>query len=125
VALDRLPAAIQPRWREVATRKANGKQAATLEIGLTDAYNLLADLGHPTGQRWLEQRSTLIDSLSIRNHSLFAHGFAPVGYEGWRKLSTTLGGFLQTTVEEHAAGPAGSLLMTQFPTTLAELLAEP
>jgi CRISPR-associated protein (TIGR02710 family) len=125
VALDRLPAAIQPRWREVAARKANGKQAATLEIGLSDAYNLLADLGHPTGQRWLEQRSSLINALKIRNHSLFAHGFAPVGYEGWRELSSTLGGFLQGAIEQHIAGPGDSLLMVQFPTTLVELLAEP
>jgi len=125
VALDRLPASIQPLWREVATRKDNGKQGATLEIGLSDAYNLLADLGHPTGQRWLEQRSTLINALKIRNHSLFAHGFAPVGYEGWKELSTTLGGFLQTAIEHHTAGLGDGLLMVQFPTTLAELLTEP
>jgi CRISPR-associated protein (TIGR02710 family) len=122
VVLDHLPAAIQPRWREVATRKTNGTQGAPLEIGLTDAFDLLADLGHSTGQCWLRQRNTLINALQIRNHSLFAHGFAPVGYRGWLELSNTLGGFLQVAIEEHTAGAGNSLLMAQFPTTLAELL---
>jgi hypothetical protein len=125
VVLDHLPAAIQPRWREVASRKTNGTQGAQLEIGLTDAFDLLADLGHSTGQCWLRQRSTLINALQIRNHSLFAHGFAPVGYRGWLELSNTLGDFLQVAIEEHTAGAGNSLLMAQFPTTLAELLVRP
>jgi CRISPR-associated protein (TIGR02710 family) len=125
VVLDHLPAAIQPRWREVASRKTNGTQGAPLEIGLTDAFDLLADLGHSTGQCWLRQRNTLINALQIRNHSLFAHGFAPVGYRGWLELSNTLGGFLQVAIEEHTAGAGNSLLMAQFPTTLAELLVRP
>jgi CRISPR-associated protein (TIGR02710 family) len=133
VALDRLPVGIQPHWRQVAAHKANGKQGATLEIGLTEAFNLLADLGHPTGQRWLEQRSTLINVLKIRNHSLFAHGFKPVGYVGWLELSSTLGGFLHAALDEHkkkttselnkknTSGASDSWLMVQLPTTLAEL----
>jgi CRISPR-associated protein (TIGR02710 family) len=125
VALDRLPAAIQPRWRAVAARKANGKEGATLEIGLTDAFDLLADLGHPTGKRWFEQRSKLINGLKIRNHSLFAHGFTPVDFRGWRELSTTLGDFLQTAIKEHIADSRKGMLMMQFPSTLAGLLAEP
>jgi CRISPR-associated protein (TIGR02710 family) len=124
VALDRLPAAIQPRWRELAARKANGKQESTLEIGLTDAFDLLADLGHPTGQRWIEQRGLLIDALRIRNHSLFAHGFAPVGYQGWRKLSSKLGAFLESAIEEHSKSHGAVLPLAQFPTTLADLLRE-
>jgi CRISPR-associated protein (TIGR02710 family) len=124
VALDRLPAAIQPRWREVAASKANGKQGSKLEIGLTDAFDLLADLGHPTGQRWREQRSMLIATLRTRNHSLFAHGFAPVGYEGWLELSTALRDFMQGAIDVHNSGASHGLLMVQFPTTLAELLGE-
>jgi len=67
----------------------------------------------------------LINALQIRNHSLFAHGFAPVGYRGWLELSNTLGDFLQVAIEEHTAGAGNSLLMAQFPTTLAELLIWP
>jgi hypothetical protein len=125
VALDRLPEAIQPGWREVAARKANGNQDATLKIGLTDAYDLLADLDHPTGQRWKDQRSTLIHALKIRNHSLFAHGFAPVDLQGWRELSSTLGGFVQIAIEEHASGASKGLAMAQFPTSLEELMSYP
>jgi CRISPR-associated protein (TIGR02710 family) len=125
VALDRLPEAIQPGWREVAARKANGNQDATLKIGLTDAYDLLADLDHPTGQRWKDQRSTLINALKIRNHSLFAHGFAPVDFRGWRELSSTLGGFVQIAIEEHASGASKGLAMAQFPTSLEELMSYP
>jgi len=124
VAVDRLPAALQPRWREIAARKANGKPESTIEIGLTDAYDLLADLGHPTGKRWQKQRGLLIDALRIRNHSLFAHGFAAVGYAGWRELSNKLGGFLESAIEEHSQRPGSGLQMAQFPTSLAELLGE-
>jgi len=124
VALDLLPAAIQPRWREVAASKSNGKQGSKLEIGLTDAFDLLADLGHPTGQRWRDRRSMMIATLRTRNHSLFAHGFAPVGYEGWLELSTALRGFMQDAIDVHNPSASHGQLMVQFPTTLAELLGE-
>lgn len=124
VDLDRLPAAIQPGWREKAAGRSGLQDGEALKIGLADAYDLLADLGHPTGLHWRQRRGDLVQALQIRNHSLFAHGFAPVGYGGWRELSSSLGGFLQAAVAEHAEGSGASEPMAQFPTTLAELLIE-
>ncbi|MEB3169095.1 MAG: hypothetical protein VKK97_10245, partial [Synechococcaceae cyanobacterium] len=128
VAIDRLPQDIQPRWREVAGCKTIGRPDAPLELGLKDAYDLLADLGHPTGERWRKQRNQLIHALRIRNHSLFAHGFEPVGYGGWNELLGTLGDFLREAVDASIAAstavPPVRTSMAQLPSTLAELLDE-
>lgn len=126
VALDRLPADIQPHWRDKAAGKANGKQNTKLKIGLTEAFDLLADLGHPTGLQWKEQRASLVAALETRNQSLFAHGFAPVGYAQWHTFSEKLIGFLRSAIshhrERHTGGDANQAELPQLPTSLAELV---
>lgn len=126
VALEKLPAAIQPRWREKAARAGSGDDLKPLKIGLADGFDLLADLGHPTGLAWQQRRSELVNAIKTRNDSLFAHGFRPVDYGGWRELSDRLGGFLQGAIAQHSQRhplrSGGSLTLPQFPTTLAELL---
>jgi CRISPR-associated protein (TIGR02710 family) len=121
VDLDLLPADIRPRWSELTERKTNEAKDSKLKIGLADSYDLLSDLGHPTGLYWLDQRKALVHSLNIRNESLFAHGFAPVGYEGWAELKSKLGAFLQTAIEKHAGVTGTGLILSQLPTTLDEL----
>jgi CRISPR-associated protein (TIGR02710 family) len=125
VDLDRLPSDIRPRWQQLAERKSSSNKGTKLEIGLTDAYELLADLGHPTGLRWRDQRNELVNSLQIRNHSLFAHGFASVDRKQWGELSSKLGGFLQAAIEQHSGGPGVGVRLAQLPTSLAELELEP
>jgi len=125
VQVDRLPAAIQAQWRS----KAEGKTSNTvkgLKIGLADGFDLLAALGHPTGQAWHERRSELVNAINTRNNSLFAHGFRPVDYSAWRDLSGRLGGFLQEAIQRHCAAHGdrngATLALPQLPTSLVELM---
>jgi CRISPR-associated protein (TIGR02710 family) len=128
VDLDCLPTGIQPRWRELAATKAAGCRAQTFRIGLSDSYDLLADLDHPTGLEWKEQRKTIVSALETRNQSLFAHGFAPIGYPQWRSFSEKVIGFLGSAISrQRDKNPfQGKALpeLLQFPTTLADLLPE-
>jgi CRISPR-associated protein (TIGR02710 family) len=128
VDLDCLPAGIQPRWRELAATKAATGRAQALRIGLSDSYDLLADLDHPTGLEWKDQRKAIVSALETRNQSLFAHGFAPVGYAQWRSFSETVLGFVGSAISrQREQNPVqGKALpeLLQFPTVLAELLPE-
>lgn len=121
VNLDRLPQDIQGRWRDLAAAKGG----ASLKIGLADAYDLLADLGHTTGLHWLEQRDLFIDVLKIRNHSLFAHGFKPIQYADWKRLSTVLGGFMDTAIQQHIGASGSALRLQQLPNSLEQLQPSP
>ena len=128
VDLDRLPDEIQPQWRDNAARKTTGQPGAIFKIALADAYDLLADLGHPTGLKWKQRRSEMVNVLEIRNKSLFAHGFSPVGYGGWRQLSGMLGDFLIEAVERHRtennSGPSLGTKLPQLPCNLEELFSD-
>jgi CRISPR-associated protein (TIGR02710 family) len=126
VDLDRLPAAIQPDWRRKAAAANVGERGKAMKIGLADGFDLLADLGHPTGLEWRQMRSDLVNAIKTRNDSLFAHGFRPVDYSGWRQLSELLGGFLLAAIQRQSAqhggqsAPGGAI--PQFPATLDELI---
>lgn len=123
---DQLPQDIQSRWREKAARQTSGEGGNTLKIGLVDGFDLLADLGHPTGLEWQRRRPQLVNAMTTRNNSLFAHGFAPVGYGGWRELEHQVGGFLKTAIATHSALVTGSektpASLPQLPSTLKELM---
>jgi hypothetical protein len=88
---------------------------------LANAYELLADLEHPVGLRWRDQRSAIKNCLKTRNHSLFAHGFSPVLYSDWKSLLGTLGPFLHLAIDEAIRQTKASPLK-QLPSTLADLL---
>lgn len=127
VDLDLLPESIQPRWRLKAAQANTGESSGkALKIGLADGFDLLADLGHPTGLAWGQRRSELLNALKTRNDSLFAHGFRPVDYSAWRELSGRLGGFLLEAIQRygaaHGGGSGATLALPQLPTSLAELL---
>lgn len=126
VDIDRLPVEIQPQWRQLAARKTTSEGGSILKIGLADAYDLLADLGHPTGLEWRQRRSELVNAIQTRNKSLFAHGFRSIDYSGWRELSGLLGDFLEAAIQQHSAqhggGSSAGQKLPQFPATLAKLL---
>lgn len=118
VDIERLPEHLREVYQ---AKKEAGQDDGKLKLALTSAYDLLADLEHPVGLRWRQQRSRIQACLKIRNHSLFAHGFSPIGYSDWKSLAGTLGPFLQEAIGE-------SIQQTKFPplgqlpSTLAELL---
>jgi CRISPR-associated protein (TIGR02710 family) len=103
------------------SKKQSSADGGKLKLALTNAYDLLADLQHPVGLRWRQQRSRIQDCLKTRNHSLFAHGFSPISYGDWKSLSGTLGPFLQQAIDE-AIQQAKLSPLGQLPSTIAELL---
>ena len=57
-----------------------------LQIGLTQAYDLLYELKHPAGVIAYKSRNDRLNLLEIRNNSIFAHGLKPVKKERCRKV---------------------------------------
>lgn len=106
VRLDSLPAEIQTKWRGRAEHKTDAPNG-DFKIGLKDGFDLLGDLGHPTGLVWQQERSKMINALSARNNSLFAHGFQPIGHKGWRDFSGVVVPFLENAISQHAENQGG------------------
>ena len=77
VDLERLPEALKVEYE--ARKGANGK----VEIGLRNSYELLNKLNSEDelGKLYIRSQKKLINSLSIRNKSLFAHGMTPISNE--------------------------------------------
>jgi len=118
VSIEKLPKQLQEHYSDKKeVRSEDGK----FKLALMNGYELLADLEHPVGLRWRDQRSRIQDCLKTRNHSLFAHGFSPIRYGDWKSLIGTLGPFLQQAIDEAIAQSKASALQ-QLPCTLAELL---
>jgi hypothetical protein len=49
-------------------------------------YRLLFELGDALGAYYHARREVLLKYLDVRNHSLLAHGLAPVDEAQWRKV---------------------------------------
>jgi len=118
VDIEKLPEQLQGVYR---TKKEASGDGGKLQLALTNAYDLLADLEHPVGLRWRQQRSRIQDCLKTRNHSLFAHGFSPISYGDWKSLAGTLGPFLQQAIDDTTQQTKFSPLV-QLPSSIAELL---
>lgn len=86
IDLTRLPEAIRDKWEKELGPKR--------EAGLTKAWQLLHDLAPDhaaTGHLWQEIHGrkpiiALDQWIGRRNQSLLAHGFAPVGQDGWLEV---------------------------------------
>ena len=118
VDIEKLPAQLQEVYRSKKQASANGGK---LKLALTNAYDLLADLQHPVGLRWQQQRSRIQDCLKTRNHSLFAHGFSPIIYSDWKSIVGTLGPFLHQAIDE-ASQSAKLSPLALLPSTILQLL---
>ena len=81
IPLEKLPPSLQSAWNP---RARNG----CVQIGLQDAFRLLASLGDELGTRFIEQKLTGQNScLEERNKSILAHGFDPVSKKGYDQLA--------------------------------------
>ena len=80
-------------WEEYKSRLRGSK----LVLGLNDVYDLLYKLGDPIGRRYAEQREMMLNALTKRNYSIFAHGIRPLDENDYREVRETLGGFLERT----------------------------
>lgn len=120
IDLDNLPSDIQGEYR----RRLGSSGKKKLEIGLTDSFDLLAKLGNSMGSRWEVNRGQLVNSLKIRNSSLFAHGFTTIDHKGWNDFFSVFGGFIRQELD-HVIRSSTALPLQQLPSGLAELISIP
>lgn len=119
IDLQRLPQTLQDIYAD-KQRLQPGDGA--LKLGMADSFDLLSALEHPVGLAWADQRSALLDQLKLRNNSLFAHGFQPIGAAGWKALQSSIGVFLNEAIAK--ARPVGAddhASVSQFPASLEKL----
>jgi CRISPR-associated protein (TIGR02710 family) len=107
--LEKLPHDLRPDYE--ARREAPNKR---IVLGLIESYELLYGLQDALGQLYQEHAGALKDVLTVRNYSLFAHGFAPVTESRYRTFREVLVPFIQEGIEVCGAKKAQRAL--QFPT---------
>jgi CRISPR-associated protein (TIGR02710 family) len=100
--------------RESYALKQEQNGGEPLKIALKSAFDLLAELEHPIGHCWVEKRSQLLNSLNVRNASLFAHGFRSIDYATWCSFRDVVAGFLQRVIAL-AQAERQSPLLQQLP----------
>lgn len=92
---DRLPG---EKVAELEERRRRSRNEGRVELGLVECYDLLKALGDPIGIRFMneygDKRSSLFKYYSLRNKSINAHGFEPVGKEGCEGFMGVLEGYL-------------------------------
>ena len=111
VKAEQIPEGMRSRY--LASEESEAK------LGLRDAYSLLRDLNDPmVGPLFAEREKVLINALSIRNNSLFAHGYQPIGPEQYEQFLRFAGDFLDQLLER-LYGKAHRI--PQLPTRLEEI----
>lgn len=115
VDIDKLPADLQAKYRQKSRNR--GK----LQLGLRDAFDLLAQLGHPTGLAWQAGQSRFIDLLSTRNMSLFAHGFMPISFADWNRFKGAFSDLLYQSIEHRRQDKRNVESLLQLPNALEDL----
>jgi CRISPR-associated protein (TIGR02710 family) len=107
--------------RESYALKQEQTGGEPLKIALKTAFDLLAELDHPIGLCWAEKRSELLNSLNVRNASLFAHGFRSIDYGTWCSFRDVVTGFLQRVIAL-AQAERQSPLLQQLPSNLTQII---
>lgn len=86
-------------------REAYGKpsgRSGRVELGLVEAYGLLRDLEDPVGGRFMEDFEASDGPkgvLGLRNNSILAHGFGPVGEPGYGRACALVRRYLDVAFE--------------------------
>jgi len=102
------------------TRKQEEEEAgkpSKIRIGLLDAWDLIAAWpDDPLGPLFLPRRGQLLSFLTVRNQSLFAHGYRPVSEADYAQHVPWIQGWLEQCLQA-AVGALGR----QRPVKLAQL----
>ncbi len=98
----------------------------TCQAGLYQAWQLAAHhCEDRVGTFWSEEKETLLDRLSHRNHSILAHGFEPVGEKGCRDFSNWVEDRLLPLLLSFSASQPWRIrnLPSQLPTDYQQMLS--
>lgn len=101
-----LPEGLRNRY-EALRDPADGK----VQIGLRQAYTLLAELGDPLGEVWRRQCERVRNVLKKRNASILAHGSQPLGEGDFQEMHQ----IVQMFIEEGLAALGVKVQAPQFP----------
>jgi len=93
-------------------RNDNGR----IQIALRDSFNLLNDLGDEIGVKFKKTESHIIDTLKIRNNSLFAHGFRSITESDYKRIKDNIVSFIEDGIKQLAGNQYRK--PNQFPETL-------
>ena len=87
----RLDTANFPCERLPAGEDVSPGRDGKIKIGLRLAWDVLASLDESAHRFWDNHGSELLELLGMRNHSILAHGFEPVGEEHWKRVASWTG----------------------------------
>lgn len=79
-----------PKDRLPASVKLSENSEGKLQAGLFQAWEILAKIADKDGDIadfWKKERTHILDLVQMRNSSLLAHGFRPVGQEDWERIA--------------------------------------
>lgn len=83
--------------KEDIEQKRNPR-SGKVQLELVAAFELLEELGDDVGtgfrEMWARKENSIQSVLGLRNNSILAHGFSPVGEEGYQKARTVVAEFL-------------------------------
>jgi hypothetical protein len=94
-------------------------EAGKIKIGLLRAWDLLAALpGDPLGGRFLPRRNAILNFLTKRNQSLFAHGVRPVSPQDYTDSAPDQCAFLEDCIgaAAQAVNRQRTVVLEQLPT---------
>ncbi len=112
VDLPKLPESLRDQY--AAERNP---RTGKVQIPLWKSYTLLGELPEdPLGNYFQIESKHLLNSLEVRNHSLFAHGFQPITASDYQNSGSVLQAFIETALEKLT--PKKCQPLPQFPIEL-------
>ncbi|MGI0485029.1 TIGR02710 family CRISPR-associated CARF protein [Pantanalinema rosaneae CENA516] len=113
IDLAKLPELLQDQYTSQRS-PVNGK----IQLALQKSYELLSQLSaDPLGDLYEQRKNAISDTLQIRNHSLFAHGFQPITSNDYQKVKMVIVDFIQQGVKA-VTSPNPKFQPIQFPLRL-------
>jgi len=90
------PDSLPPEILEKSRPRIDDK--GILKFGLADSYELLMAFNDPIGTIYKERKSLILNSLNIRNKSLFAHGFTPISGKEYEEMGGVFISFINDAI---------------------------
>jgi CRISPR-associated protein (TIGR02710 family) len=100
------------------------KRGRKLQLPLTRSYELLLALPNdPLGQLYKAAKHNIQQTLKLRNHALFAHGFQPISHNDYQKVSSSWVKFMENAISQLTVH-SPNLIAQQLPTSLHNIFTE-
>jgi CRISPR-associated protein (TIGR02710 family) len=88
-----------------------------LKMSLQQSYDLLSKFDDDLlGNLYDKQKSLLLNTLKIRNKSLYAHGFEPISANEFAEVDRVMGGFIRKGIQVCIEPRFQKVFSVQFPT---------